>query len=186
MANLFCPLPAGFSDNLHYCKSSGKEVGVHMHNNMQIAFANTIDGIHQGREGRRAGNLRHGHGSISSQSGWLRHPSAPPGLRAILSDHRTILSDLRTILPDLCAVLSDLHASLSDLWAILPDLRASLSDLWTILPDLRASLSGLRTILSDLCAILSERRGILSEHPLPAPGHPDLPPKHPYNKLNTN
>jgi hypothetical protein len=161
-------------------------VGVHMHNNMQIAFANTIDGIHQGREGRRAGNLRHGHGSISSQSGWLRHPSAPPGLRAILSDHRTILSDLRTILPDLCAVLSDLHASLSDLWAILPDLRASLSDLWTILPDLRASLSGLRTILSDLCAILSERRGILSEHPLPAPGHPDLPPKHPYNKLNTN
>ena len=172
MANLFCPLPAGFSDNLHYCKSSGKEVGVHMHNNMQIAFANTMDGIHQGREGRRAGNLRHGHGSISSQSGWLCHPSAPPGLRASLSEHRTILSDLRTILPDLCAVLSDLHASLSDLWTILSDPRAVLSDL--------------RTILSDLCAILSERRGILSEHPLPAPGHPDLPPKHPYNKLNTN
>ena len=179
MANLFCPLPAGFSDNLHYCKSSGKEVGVHMHNNMQIAFANTIDGIHQGREGRRAGNLRHGHGSISSQSGWLRHPSAPPGLRAILPDHRTILSDLRTILPDLCAVLSDLHASLSDLWAILPDLRASLSDLWTILSGPRAVLSDLRTILSDLCAILSE-------HPLPAPGHPDLPPKHPYKQLNSN
>ena len=158
MANLFCPLPAGFSDNLHYCKSSGKEVGVHMHNNMQIAFANTIDGIHQGREGRRAGNLRHGHGSISSQSGWLRHPSAPPGLRAILSDHRTILADL-------CAIL--------------PDPRAILSDLWTILSGPRAVLSDLRTILSDLCAILSE-------HPLPASGHPDLPPKHPYKQLNSN
>jgi hypothetical protein len=158
MANLFCPLPAGFSDNLHYCKSSGKEVGVHMHNNMQIAFANTIDGIHQGREGRRAGNLRHGHGSISSQSGWLRHPSAPPGLRASLSDLRTILSDYPTVPPAL---------------------RASLSDLWTILSDPRA-------VLSDLCAILSDHWGILSEHPLPAPGHPDLPPKHPYKQLNSN
>ena len=26
----------------HYCKASGKEVGVHMHNNMQLAYANTI------------------------------------------------------------------------------------------------------------------------------------------------
>jgi 4-hydroxy 2-oxovalerate aldolase len=30
---------------LHYCKSAGKEVGIHMHNNMQLAFANTIEGI---------------------------------------------------------------------------------------------------------------------------------------------
>src|SRR5208283_1221897 len=33
---------------LGYCKSSGKEVGVHMHNNMQLAFANTIEGIIEG------------------------------------------------------------------------------------------------------------------------------------------
>ena len=29
----------------HFCKASGKEVGVHMHNNLQLAFANTIEGI---------------------------------------------------------------------------------------------------------------------------------------------
>jgi len=33
---------------LGYCRASGKEVGVHMHNNMQLAFANTIEGIIQG------------------------------------------------------------------------------------------------------------------------------------------
>ena len=50
---------------LGYCKSSGKEVGVHMHNNMQLAFANTIEGIIEGANfldatiaglGRGAGN----------------------------------------------------------------------------------------------------------------------------------
>jgi 4-hydroxy 2-oxovalerate aldolase len=50
---------------LHHCKASGKEVGVHMHNNMQLAFANTIDGIVAGANyldatmaglGRGAGN----------------------------------------------------------------------------------------------------------------------------------
>jgi 4-hydroxy 2-oxovalerate aldolase len=50
---------------LGYCKSSGKEVGVHMHNNMQLAFANTIEGIVEGANfldatmaglGRGAGN----------------------------------------------------------------------------------------------------------------------------------
>jgi len=76
-------------------------------------------------------------------------PANSPGLRAILSDHRTILADL-------CAIL--------------PDPRAILSDLWTILSDPRA-------VLSDLCAILSDCWGILSDHPLPAPGHPDLSPK---------
>jgi 4-hydroxy 2-oxovalerate aldolase len=47
------------------CKSSGKQVGVHMHNNMQLAFANTIEGIIEGANfldatmaglGRGAGN----------------------------------------------------------------------------------------------------------------------------------
>ena len=49
----------------HRCKASGKEVGVHMHNNMQLAFANTIEGIILGANfldatmaglGRGAGN----------------------------------------------------------------------------------------------------------------------------------
>ena len=30
---------------LHHCQKSGKQVGVHMHNNMQLAYANTIEGI---------------------------------------------------------------------------------------------------------------------------------------------
>ncbi len=30
---------------LHYCKASGKEVGMHAHNNLQLAYANTIEAI---------------------------------------------------------------------------------------------------------------------------------------------
>jgi 4-hydroxy 2-oxovalerate aldolase len=30
---------------LRYCKAAGMEVGVHMHNNMQLAYANTVEGI---------------------------------------------------------------------------------------------------------------------------------------------
>ncbi|MBI2926655.1 MAG: aldolase catalytic domain-containing protein [Verrucomicrobia bacterium] len=50
---------------LHYCKASGKEVGVHMHNNLQLAYSNTIEGIILGANmldatmaglGRGAGN----------------------------------------------------------------------------------------------------------------------------------
>ncbi len=50
---------------LGYCKASGKDVGVHMHNNMQLAYANTIEGIIMGANyldatmaglGRGAGN----------------------------------------------------------------------------------------------------------------------------------
>ena len=50
---------------LGYCKAAGKEVGVHMHNNLQLAFANTIEGIIVGANfldatmaglGRGAGN----------------------------------------------------------------------------------------------------------------------------------
>lgn len=50
---------------LRYAKASGKEVGVHMHNNLQLAFSNTIQGIVQGANfldatigglGRGAGN----------------------------------------------------------------------------------------------------------------------------------
>jgi 4-hydroxy 2-oxovalerate aldolase len=50
---------------LSHCKSTGKEVGMHMHNNLQLAFANTIEGITLGANfldatmaglGRGAGN----------------------------------------------------------------------------------------------------------------------------------
>ncbi|MGD0348850.1 MAG: aldolase catalytic domain-containing protein [Verrucomicrobiota bacterium] len=50
---------------LHYCRAVGKEVGIHMHNNMQLAYANTIEGIILGANfldatlaglGRGAGN----------------------------------------------------------------------------------------------------------------------------------
>jgi 4-hydroxy 2-oxovalerate aldolase len=50
---------------LGHCQVSGKAVGVHMHNNMQLAFANTIEGIIEGANfldatmaglGRGAGN----------------------------------------------------------------------------------------------------------------------------------
>jgi 4-hydroxy 2-oxovalerate aldolase len=50
---------------LSHCKSAGKEVGVHTHNNLQLAYANTIEGIIQGANfldatmaglGRGAGN----------------------------------------------------------------------------------------------------------------------------------
>jgi 4-hydroxy 2-oxovalerate aldolase len=50
---------------LHYCKDSGKAVGIHAHNNLQLAYANTIEGIIEGANmldatmaglGRGAGN----------------------------------------------------------------------------------------------------------------------------------
>jgi 4-hydroxy 2-oxovalerate aldolase len=50
---------------LSHCKPAGKEVGVHMHNNLQLAYSNTIEGIISGANfldatiaglGRGAGN----------------------------------------------------------------------------------------------------------------------------------
>ncbi len=50
---------------MHHCRATGKQVGVHMHNNMQLAYANTIEGIIEGANfldatmaglGRGAGN----------------------------------------------------------------------------------------------------------------------------------
>ena len=50
---------------LHYAKPAGKEVGIHAHNNLQLAFANTIEAIILGSNmvdatmaglGRGAGN----------------------------------------------------------------------------------------------------------------------------------
>ena len=59
-------------------KESGKEVGLHMHNNLQLAFANTIEGIVQGANridatmaglGRGAGNC-----PMELLLGFLRNP----------------------------------------------------------------------------------------------------------------
>jgi 4-hydroxy 2-oxovalerate aldolase len=64
---------AFYSERIHYlvkmylshCKPAGKEVGMHMHNNLQLAYANTIEGIILGANfldatiaglGRGAGN----------------------------------------------------------------------------------------------------------------------------------
>lgn len=50
---------------MRFCKATGKEIGMHMHNNQQLAFANTIEGIILGANyldatmaglGRGAGN----------------------------------------------------------------------------------------------------------------------------------
>ena len=63
---------------LHYCKAAGKEVGVHMHNNLQLGYANTIEGIIEGANfldatmaglGRGAGNC-----PMELLLGFLRNP----------------------------------------------------------------------------------------------------------------
>ena len=52
---------------LHYAKAAGKEVGIHAHNNLQLAFANTVEAIVMGANmldatmaglGRGAGNCQ--------------------------------------------------------------------------------------------------------------------------------
>jgi 4-hydroxy 2-oxovalerate aldolase len=63
---------------LEHCKPAGKEVGVHMHNNLQLAYANTIEGIIEGANfldatmaglGRGAGNC-----PMELLIGFLRNP----------------------------------------------------------------------------------------------------------------
>jgi 4-hydroxy 2-oxovalerate aldolase len=79
-------------------RASGKEVGVHMHNNQQLAFANTIEGIIQGANrvdatmagiGRGAGNC-----PMELLLGFLRNPKFQ--LRPIyklLQDHFVALRE---------------------------------------------------------------------------------------------
>ncbi len=63
---------------LNYCKAAGKEVGIHAHNNMQLAFANTIEAIVLGANmldatfaglGRGAGNC-----ALELLIGFLHNP----------------------------------------------------------------------------------------------------------------
>ena len=77
---------------LHYAKESGKEVGIHMHNNLQLAYANTIEAIILGANmldatlaglGRGAGNC-----AMELLVGFLHNPKyrLRPILRCI-QDH---------------------------------------------------------------------------------------------------
>lgn len=82
----------------HYCKPSGKEVGVHMHNNLQLAFANTIEGIVVGANfldatmaglGRGAGNCQ-----MELLIGFLHNPKY--NLRPVLECVQNTIEPLRS------------------------------------------------------------------------------------------
>ena len=82
---------------LHYCKPSGKDVGVHMHNNLQLAYANTIEGIIMGANyldatlaglGRGAGNC-----PLELLIGFLHNPKY--NLRAVLECVQNHVEPLR-------------------------------------------------------------------------------------------
>ena len=71
---------------LHYAKAAGKEVGIHAHNNLQLAFANTIEAIILGANmldatmaglGRGAGNC-----PMELLIGFLHNPKYQPSPRA--------------------------------------------------------------------------------------------------------
>jgi len=63
---------------LQYAKPAGKEVGIHTHNNQQLAFANTIEGIIHGanRLDASMGGLGRGAGNCPMELliGFLRNP----------------------------------------------------------------------------------------------------------------
>ena len=94
---------------LAHCKAAGMEVGVHMHNNLQLAYANTIEGIIEGANyldatmaglGRGAGNC-----PMELIVGFLHNPKCPaaprPGMRAEShrADAREIVVGLRPAVP---------------------------------------------------------------------------------------
>ncbi len=83
---------------LHYCKASGKEVGIHAHNNLQLGFANTIEAIVLGANmldatmaglGRGAGNC-----PMELLIGFLHNPKY--NLLPILSCVQDTLEPLRS------------------------------------------------------------------------------------------
>ena len=82
----------------HYCKPSGKEVGVHMHNNLHLAYANTIEGIVVGANfldatmaglGRGAGNCQ-----MELLLGFLHNPKY--NLRPVLECVQNTIEPLRS------------------------------------------------------------------------------------------
>jgi 4-hydroxy 2-oxovalerate aldolase len=85
---------------LKYAKAGGKEVGVHMHNNLQLGFANTIEGIVKGANfidatmaglGRGAGNC-----PMELLIGFLHNPKYD--LRPILDCVQNSIEPLRASL----------------------------------------------------------------------------------------
>jgi len=80
-----------------YCKPAGKEVGVHMHNNLQLAYANTVEGIVKGANyldatlaglGRGAGNC-----AMELLIGFLHNPKYD--LRPLLDCVQSHIEPLR-------------------------------------------------------------------------------------------
>jgi len=116
---------AFYSEQMHYmvkkylshCKPAGKEVGVHTHNNLQLAYANTIEGIVQGANfldatmaglGRGAGNC-----PMELLIGFLHNPKYQ--LRPILDCVQNHIEPMRSKLlwgydlPYLLTGLRNLH-----------------------------------------------------------------------------
>jgi 4-hydroxy 2-oxovalerate aldolase len=116
---------AFYSEQMHYmvkkylshCKPAGKEVGVHTHNNLQLAYANTIEGIIQGANfldatmaglGRGAGNC-----PMELLIGFLHNPKYQ--LRPILDCVQNYIEPMRSKLlwgydlPYLLTGLRNLH-----------------------------------------------------------------------------
>jgi len=95
-----------YSEKVHYlvkkylghCKASGKEVGVHMHNNLQLAFANTIEGIVMGANFLDATMAGLGRGSGNCQMelllGFLHNPKY--NLRPVLECVQNTIEPLRS------------------------------------------------------------------------------------------
>lgn len=82
---------------LSYAKPVGKEVGVHMHNNLQLAFANTIEGIIEGANyldatiagmGRGAGNC-----PLELLLGFLHNPKYQ--MKALLPCVQDVIEPMR-------------------------------------------------------------------------------------------
>jgi 4-hydroxy 2-oxovalerate aldolase len=85
---------------LSYCKPAGKEVGIHAHNNLQLAYANTIEAIIHGANmldatiaglGRGAGNCQ-----MELLIGFLHNPKYKirPILKCIQEDIEPMRKDL--------------------------------------------------------------------------------------------
>lgn len=102
---------------LKHCKPAGKEVGVHTHNNLQLAYANTIEGIIEGANfldatmaglGRGAGNC-----PMELLIGFLHNPKYQ--LRPILDCVQNHIEPMRSKLlwgydlPYLLTGLRNLH-----------------------------------------------------------------------------